>query len=472
MNKKIALWLTALTIPILTLAIIMYIKQGMWWWDEAIYIGMARFISSAGTIAGGENFRPIGLPIIIAGLNSIGIALQTIRLIVPLIFSITLIIATWKVSEQIKKETGIWSALLLTSSAVFLTFSPYILTDIPSTTIALCAYIALFKKKNILAGTLIGIATLIRFPQGIHLAPIGIYLIHPWIFNRTKTQFKNATTAGLKVLLGFAIPALPYLTITTIIYGNPITPLINAVQVLKYVAPINPQGAVFYIQKLAEHNTRTIILLIISAIFFFTNQQWKNKEQTTIFTAGILPLAYLTFLAPHKESRYALLFLAPITIIAGITIKQILQYLSQHTKLLLKTTISALIIIFLASLIIINTQKATTLINSYTPEEQAYYKYFETIKGQKEQLLITNPTITIYTTAPTKYLGGWEYATTTIAQNPNATHIAYNNCDYICPPENKACEQGKQTFLKQLKTYKLLFNTTAKECEMKVYEMK
>ncbi|MCM2325698.1 MAG: glycosyltransferase family 39 protein, partial [Candidatus Woesearchaeota archaeon] len=144
------------------------------WWDEAVYIGMGKYLYSFGTVGLWEFFRPIGLPMILGLLWKISDVILLSK-ILPLVFSIAYIFLTYHTARRIFDEkTALVASLLVILTPIFFYFSSHALTEIPSCLFALIAVNFYLDKRHLMTGIFAGVSFMFRFPGGILL--IGILL--------------------------------------------------------------------------------------------------------------------------------------------------------------------------------------------------------------------------------------------------------------------------------------------------------
>ena len=147
-------------------------------WDEAVYIGIGKYIYSLGGAGLWETIRPLGLPVILGFLWKLGANLIVAGEAVALVFSMLSILLVYLIGRNLfGKAAGIVAAAFFALTPVFFLYSSYILTEIPSTFFVLLAvYLYVCRNSAIGAGISSALAMLFRFPQGIALLAFGIIL--------------------------------------------------------------------------------------------------------------------------------------------------------------------------------------------------------------------------------------------------------------------------------------------------------
>jgi 4-amino-4-deoxy-L-arabinose transferase-like glycosyltransferase len=273
------------------------------WWDEAVYIGMGKYIYSFGTVGIWEFFRPIGLPMILGLLWKIGDVILLSK-ILALLLSVAYIYLTYHTTKRIFDEkTALFASILVILTPIFFYFSSHALTEIPSCLFALVAVNFYLDKRYLMAGIFAGISFMFRFPQGILL--IGILLA-------LKEMKKK-----VHVLAGFGLVVLPYLIFNQLMYGNMFSPILSASahQSNEFYSVLDGTFLSF-IYNLGYY---MINLCLQNPIYlFFLPAIKKNRLLSSI---SILFLIYFTLIT-NKQVRFMLSFLPFIAIISASYIRK------------------------------------------------------------------------------------------------------------------------------------------------------
>lgn len=414
-------------------------------WDEAVYIGMGKYIYSAGSAGLWEMIRPYGLPMILGALWSIGLDQVYSSQTIAIFFSCATILMTYLIAKELfNKKVALVSAFLLSITPVFFLYSIYALTEIPSTLFALLAVYFYIKKKYIYSGLFTGIAFLFRFPQGLILVPIALAMLADWFFEKkdskkSRKEKKNHTALAnnnvsiknnilIKNILfygiGFAIIMIPFLSLNFIAYNDYTSKATDAIfRPLILAAPHqgnifesvggNTLGAqlydIFYYIIMMLKNNILFALSIVGAIILLI----RFKEKTRI-----LPLTFLIYLAYYsyiinKQERFMITFLPIICILTAYFLFYIIEKVLPKKSTAIKDYETLHEIMWksaLVSLIII-----ALIITSITPikkDVEYYYwlhpngqkpaiidEYYSLINGLeiKGPILISEPVIAVFT---------------------------------------------------------------------------
>jgi hypothetical protein len=188
-------------------------------WDEAVYLGMGKFLYSGGGSGLWEQIRPIGLPILTGLPWIIGISQMSWMTALMLIFASGCIILTYLIAKQVcgHQEAAI-TAVLVASTPVFFLETGSFLTEIPSTFFVLLAVYLFLKEKPFCSGLAAGAAFLFKFPQGLIFIVLALSLISSGLIDR-KQKF---VTPFLMMLCGLSIGVLIQLVFNSFIYQGTI----------------------------------------------------------------------------------------------------------------------------------------------------------------------------------------------------------------------------------------------------------
>lgn len=346
-------------------------------WDEAVYIGMGKYIYTAGASGLWEMIRPYGLPLIIGAFWSMGLDPIYSSQIIAILFSCATILMTYRIAKELfDKKIAIVSAFLLMITPVFFLYSIYALTEIPSTFFVLLALYLYLKDRYMYSGISAGLALLFRFPQGLILVPIGLAIVMDGMYDtHKKTKIKGKKYQHKDVLkkiaaytIGFFLIILPFLAINYISYNEYTGKATDAIfRPLILAAP--HQGNVFesvggstiweqaynifyYIIMILKNNI-LFLLSIAGAILLMTRYKEKTKILSLTF---IIYIAYYSYII-NKQERFMITFLPIICILTAYFMFYIIDSIIPKTSkinnyrtlntILAKSAVVSLIIIAL-----------------------------------------------------------------------------------------------------------------------------
>lgn len=437
-----------------------------YWWDETIYIGMAKYIYTLGGLGFWESFRPLGYPLLIGLLWKIGMPIAFIKSILPFVFSGGILVLTYLISEKIMKGSGVMSAIFLGATSLFVRFSNAMLSDVASTFFGMLALYLFTKKKNYLSGLMAGYAFLIRFPNGIALLGIGIPLLYYCVSDWR--NIKAYVTRGITVILGFATIALPFLAFNFYRYNDLFKPFKDARLMMDIGLWQYDLGPWFFVKELLKQNAILVFVAVFLCFYFLRSGLRRNELLNQTIAIGILAFAYFTNLA-HKEDRYIFIGLPFLVILSGIAIVLLIKkyWPSTEQKNVYNSSIGVLV--FINVIVFISVLR---MIPIYPPEQIDFYHTFD---SEKEGLLLaTNPLFLVFTDKPTEFLVTWDYANSIFERFAKKVDaIAVNTCEYNCDSGDpgKECREGKEKFLERISKYQLVKKSTWQGCDLLVYKV-
>jgi len=437
-NKKFKkLNITLLLILLFALAIRLIFAFGFHeiWWDSGVYIGMGKTIFSGGESGLYEHIRPPLVPIVLGGFWLLGLDPALFGRLFEIVLMLGIVALTYLLAKEwFSEKIALLSSLIIAVSPIFFYLSFHQYTEIPSTFFALLALFLLVQKKYIWSGISVGICFLSKFPAGIILIPIGLYLL-----------FKKEWKHSLFVLAGFSIPVIPYLISNWYFFGSFIGPLIFAQETINRTLGCNviraqPWWQYFYWLIFSETKLHLFGIVGIFALIKNWNKKW------ILFSLCLtIPLIYFIPLS-CRDYRYITIFLPFFAMLTAIGIMYLFE------KIIKKEKWFYLLIIILTAFML-HTSISFYFANeraTLNPGEEIYFSYPDTIKTQKE-IWTSNPIHAAYTENKLQKLyypvydqglarDFYDY----LQQNPDKIGaVMLDNCGggIICPPNDAICEQ-------------------------------
>ena len=370
--------------------LLFFFEQREIWWDAGVYIGMAKYLASAGSAGLWEHIRPVLLPAILGifwwfKLNLVWIA-RIIEFLLALISTGLVYMLCRKFFSQ---RAAIISSTLWAFSAIVFFMSFHAYTELLAVTFVLGALVAFTDNRYFLAGLLASFAFLAKFPAGIFIVVIGIAIL-------LQKRWKSLIPTGI----GFAIPTAAYLIFNYLTQGSAITPLIDARESILSVLGCNVlrfQPWWQYFSWIFVDNWLNIAAIIgLVAVVY----RWK-KQYTLPVLALALPALY--FMQMHcREYRYLVLFLPFVVMLTGHGISLITDWLERKKQW--KKYIWPAILI---AVVTISVFHAITFYhaNEIVPNNNAE-RYFHWIEDKEitGEIWSSNPVISAYTDHPVKQI--------------------------------------------------------------------
>ncbi|MEM5815282.1 MAG: glycosyltransferase family 39 protein [Candidatus Aenigmatarchaeota archaeon] len=297
--------ITIIFIAFLTFSLTYFIsiKSKNYWWDEAVYLGLAKNIATkfsyyinysnleelealyGSRLVIDESFRQPLFPFLLSIFYFFG---ENVERILPSFFAFLSIILTFKLGKKVKNENlGLVSTLFLSVSPLFLFFSSKVLTESLSSLLLVSFLYSILSYKNdlknfLLSSFFFSLSILTRYTNLILSIPF--FLV--WL------KYKNLKHLFLAIFV-FILLLLPFLLFSYYRYGNPLETILISFEeasTKKYFY----EPVYFYFINLIQ-----IFGLQILFIFFVN---WKKDNKILILTALLIFLSFSIF--SRKEFRY------------------------------------------------------------------------------------------------------------------------------------------------------------------------
>ncbi len=306
-------------------------------WDEAVYLGMGKYIYSFGNAGLWEILRPPGLPALIGIAWKAGLPYTLFSEVIALLFGMGSIALTYLIAKGIfSKKAAVLAAALLAASPLFFLYSSYILAEIPSAFFALAAICLFTRHHYFFSGAAASLSMLFKFPNGLLLFAIGAAIVFSAM--RDSSRFKMHLLNVVKVSSSFIAVTLPFLIFNYVFYrpftSNPFDAIFRPFILgawhqsnpAKAIAGALPNYAFYLVEALRQH---VAFVFMAAAIFLFLKKKWHKDH-------GRLPLgiflavyfAYFTYIL-NKDERFILLFLPAICIFSAAAFFEMLAYFNR-----------------------------------------------------------------------------------------------------------------------------------------------
>ncbi len=307
-------------------------------WDEAVYLGMGKYIYSLGQSGLWESIRPPGLPLVIGALWKLQFPYIMFSEILAVLFGAGSVVLSYLIANKIfNRKVAVLAAALLATAPWFYLYSSYILTEIPSAFFALMAIYAFVSRRYYLSGAASASAMLFKFPGGIVLAAIAAALIASVMIKKQLSQ-KPLRLALAKVTASFSVVALPFFVFNYFFYrpftGNALDAFFRPVILgawhqsnpSKEVAGLLSNYSFYFVEAFKQHFA---LVFALAAVFLFWKKRWFADSGKLLLAVFLLAfLAYFTYI-PNKDGRYMLAFLPVICIFAAAAFFDLISYFRQ-----------------------------------------------------------------------------------------------------------------------------------------------
>jgi len=432
------------------------------WWDSGVYLGMAKYLWSAGSAGLWEHIRPVLWPLLIGvawwlKLNMVWFA-RVFELVISMI-SIALVYALGR--KLFSQRAAVIASILWAFSAIgfYLSFHEY--TELPAVTLVLAALLAFTDERWAWAGVFASLAFLMKFPAGIFVPVLVIALL-------AQKRWRALLPFGI----GFAVPTAAFLVFNQLMYGTAFGPLIDAHASILSVLGCNVlryQPWWQYVVWIFTDN-----LLNVAAIGGIALVVARGKKQQVLpVLALVIPAVY--FMQMHcREYRYLVLFLPMVSLFAGAGIAAAGDWLNR------KRLWTAVVLVVVAASVfqgVLFYQGNERLTPDLAAEQYDHWLGGRHIDGE---IWSSNPVVSVYTDAPVQkiYYPLYEQGSATDFTNYLRAHagrvgaVLLDNCGggIICPQGDVHCaEQLNATRSILNQNFKQVFFAQSGNCWYSIY---
>ena len=392
-HKKTIFLLISVCLFYLLLKMII-LARGKVYFDEGVYLGIAKYFASAGQAGYFESLRPLALPALLTPFQWLPLdSLVTGRIISLALVVLSILLVYHLAKKHYGKQAGLWSAFLFAGSCSVVLLSGYILTDLPAYLLALWAASLILEKRYFWGGMALGAGFLFKFPAIIILPILVLAAIYK---ERKRFFFPLGRFAG-----GLSLAVFPYFLFNMCYHeGSAWSRLFSPLfQASGHIGKVWADGATLldYLALLARTETALLLAAALgsyccfaSADCRFTGCFKKNREAALIFLAcAAVFLAYFSLQVPRLDERYLLSALPFLAVLGGQGIDQL-----AGKKLLQKKKISRCLPIPIPALIIVLILLLPGLaaLNRSLAEKpiQTDQEIKEMISADQEKILLTN----------------------------------------------------------------------------------
>lgn len=330
-------------------------------WDEAVYLGMGKYIYSLGNSGLWETIRPPGLPLLAGMLWKLRLPYIFFSEIAVMLFGAGSILLSYLIANKLfGKGAAIISAALVATSPWFYLYSSYILTEVPSAFFALLALYAFISRRYSLSGAAAAGAMLFKFPNGLVLVAIAATIIALNVIK--KLPLKSQLLPMLKVFAAFFVVTLPFFVFNYFFYrpftGNVFDAAFRPI-ILGAWHQSNPSKVIasplhnysfYFVEAFKQHFA---LVFALAVVFLFWRRKWfadRGKLMLAIFV--LISLAYFTYI-PNKDERYILGFLPALCIFAAAAFIEVVGYFRQLGSSIAKP-IRSLVLVAAVSLLLLS----------------------------------------------------------------------------------------------------------------------
>ncbi|MBU0667200.1 MAG: glycosyltransferase family 39 protein [Nanoarchaeota archaeon] len=433
-------------------------------WDESVYVGMSKYISSAGQEGLFESLRPPAYPMTLAFLRIVGFDSVMHFRILSLFFFAGVLFLTYKISSVLfNKKIGFFSIVILGFTPVFFQHSFQLLTGIPSTFFALLSIYLLLKKRFFSAGVMFALGVLFRYPQGLIL--FGIICFFVSLFFSSK-NYKQIFFQGLLFFAGLFLIIFTFIIINLFMYASTSDSIVVAafypfLKASEHQA--NPVYALvsfwdnllFYPKNILFSNFSYAFLLV--GLFFLFKNKFFSSQKNILFFVPLFLFLYFSLIV-NKQARFAIIFIPYLAIIAGLGFEKVFSF--KNSRIVKLCSLLLLFFILKNSFNLINSFWYPQQFNEPPTDVLKVYNYFDGFNGTVLSMI---PMAAAYNDA--KYVPFYfddVEALIIYEQNPDAHAILFYNDFYPCEFFGPKCIERKKLLLENIRNdFKMIDNVSA-----------
>ena len=383
------LGISIIIIAFLSIRLFALFKFHEFFWDESVYIGIGKYIFSAGTVGLWETIRPPVLPVMLGFLWKLGLDITVWSEVIMVLFSMGLLLITYRIARHYMTASyAAASVFILAITPIFFGFSSRVMTGIPGTFFAMLALYYYLKRRHLfLVGVAAGFAMLTRFPLLLMIVAVAMLMAVDWFIKHVQTRrsivtrkivearkrnlLKGATSfsAGILLLL------TPYLIFNLVYYSDSASNAIHAAfrpffLAFQHQSNVHEsvfgsmQNLMFYPAGIFIDNplyALSLIGILASVYIIFIREGSRISfmksgisysenymRHLTLLVPLILLLAYFTFIV-NKQLRFSIAFLPILAIYSGYGLMVLLRSLRiSIDRVWLKNAL--IVMIFLAAI--------------------------------------------------------------------------------------------------------------------------
>lgn len=405
-KRKNLIYLVSICISFIVIKLITF-TNNRGYFDEGVYVSIAKYFASLGQVGFFETIRPLGLSVLLTPFQWLPFNSLITGRFVGLIISIICILLIYYVTKvHFQRKAAIWAALLTATSFSFLHYGGFILNDLISYTLVLVAVSFALRQKHFVSGLIAGLSFLFKFPAIVVIVPIGIYILY-------KKQFKGIFWLGLGTLLTIS----PYFIFNFIYYGlnDILTPLLEASALIERESWVYQNGNIFkYLLQLFVME----IVSFLAIIVYFKKIVKNHKEKFYLFLGvAVTFLLYFVIRVPRYDPRYVLPVVPFLLVLAG------------YSFVRLKKRVKTLLIVLMILIVV-----STTVISVISNVNHNKFMF-------EEEITTNSAFPLLYSTEKATLLPGPKLAHTYSIFKDNQGLLIIDPKGYPCPKDDYECKE-------------------------------
>jgi len=434
-------------------------------WDSGVYIGMGKYLFSAGNNGLWEHIRPPLVPFVLGLFWKIGLD----PVLFGRLFEIILMLGTVWLTYQLSRhwwdeKVAIISALIIAVSPIFYYLSFHQYTEIPHAFFALLALWLFIKEKYYWAGFSVGLAYVSKFTAGIFI----VVLIAALVFSKKGKKIVPA-------LAGFMTIIIPYALYSWLAYGSPFATAAAAQDTISKVLGCNvlhnkPWWYYGWWITITETNLHFLAIPGLYALW----KRWE-KQHMLYAVSLLLPAVYLIQLHCH-DYRYLTLTLPFIAMLTA------LGFVWIHDLFKMKKKWAFFVVAAVLGIWMLNSSITYYYSNEMQQPDEIAERYFAYIDGKNfsGEIWAANPIIAAHTNAKLEKIYYPVYNTNVSgyftdyvkAHHDKISVIIMDNCGggIICPPDDLECPQKTDELITEIDSkFTRVFDENTGRCWYRIW---
>ena len=275
-------------------------------WDEAVYVGMGKFVYSGGESGLWEGGRSVGISVLLGAAWKAGLPLVFFELLL-LAFGAGVVFLAYLVSKDFFNDSvGLMAALLLVGTGSFFSQVSLFLPELPSVFFSLLAVYLLSRDKLVFGSVVAFVACAFDFS---HFLLFVVFAGCVWM----RKSLSASLSAGLRLGLPWVLIVFFLLSVSFFFFGFGVADLGFVFASLSVQGESSIGSAFFYLAGLLVQNPFYVFLPV--GFLFLLKEVGKNSKAALLVGYLVAYLFYFVALAGSQE-RFVQLFL-PVAAISS-----------------------------------------------------------------------------------------------------------------------------------------------------------
>lgn len=433
------------------------------WWDEAIYVLMAKSIASGGQIGFFESFRPVVWPLLLAPFQ--GLFNQRFLLMSLSVFfnAVNLLLVYLIFKKLVDKRVALVSIPFIFFFSSVFKLSVLGLSEHLAILFSLLALLLFFKGHKNVAIILSAMAFLTRFAFGLVFVGILFGELFVLLFWRRHKSTRKIFYSIISFLLIFLVVISPYLIFMKFYAGSFFYAFKKATEVVAISAQLDVHGLFYYLVELVRQ-IPLVFLLPFSLVYLF--KRGKQKETFTLFSIITCMLVYLSFFVQHKELRYLNLVVFLVVPLSLAVLDKIVSIQRKKKRILVDVGVLVILVLCFA----LEFSHSIYLFEGF--RQSNLIDFVEHIPKNESEIISSDPTLGVYLNSKifpfsSDYFG---YRQLNLSE---AQYFFRNNCSLLCPQNlSDDCASARTKLLDFLSEKTLVLTKQDGLCNLSLYKIK